>query len=177
MEIQKNIEMIDLALYLKESKTLIIADTHIGYEESLNKQGIMITRFHFKELIKRLEKILKKVRPKTIIINGDIKHEFGKISDQEWRNTLKLIDFLAKHCKNLILLKGNHDKILGPIAKKRNITTADNIIINNILITHGNKLIKELKDIKTIIIGHEHPAINLKDGAIVEKFKCLLYNR
>ena len=28
--------------------------------------------------------------------------------------------------------------------------------------------------IKTVIIGHEHPAINLKDGPRSEKYKCFL---
>jgi putative SbcD/Mre11-related phosphoesterase len=174
MQIDKEIKIIDLALYLTKSKTLIIADSHIGFEESLNKQGILIPRFHFKDLIQRLEKILKKITPETIIINGDIKHELGTISEQEWRYTLRLIDFLSKHCKNLFLIKGNHDKILGPIAKKRNIQLADQIIINNILITHGNKLIKLQKNIKTIIIGHEHPAIGLREQTRTEKFKCFL---
>ncbi|MBW2966513.1 metallophosphoesterase, partial [Candidatus Woesearchaeota archaeon] len=112
MNITKDTKIIDLALYLTKSKTLIIADSHIGHEEALNKQGILVPRFQFKELILRLEKILKKIKLNTIIINGDIKHEFGTISNQEWRHTLRLIDFLSKHCKNLFLIKGNHDKIL-----------------------------------------------------------------
>ena len=174
MNINKNIKIIDLALYLTKSKTLIIADSHIGYEESLNRQGILIPRFHFKDLIERLEKILRKIKPETIIINGDIKHELGKISEQEWRYTLRLIDFLNRHCKSLFLIRGNHDKVLGPIAKKRNIQVADQIIIDNILITHGNKLVKIPKQIKTIIIGHEHPAVGLREQTRTETFKCFL---
>ena len=58
MNLTKDIEIIDLALYVKKQKILIIADTHIGYEEALNKQGILIPRFHFKELIKRIEKLM-----------------------------------------------------------------------------------------------------------------------
>ncbi len=174
MNIEKNIKIIDLALYLTKSKTLVIADSHIGFEESLNKQGILVPRFHFKDLIIRLEKILKKVKPDTIIINGDIKHELGTISEQEWRYTLRLIDFLSKHCKRLFLIKGNHDKILGPIAKKRNIEVINQVLIDNILITHGDKLIKTSKNIKTIIIGHEHPAIGLREQTRTETFKCFL---
>ena len=174
MNISSDIQIIDLALYLPKYKTLIIADSHIGFEEALNKQGILVPRFQFKELIQRLEKILSKVKPETIIINGDVKHEFGRISEQEWRHTLRLIDFLSRHCKNLFLIKGNHDTILGPIAEKRKITTADQIILGDILITHGHKLVKFPKPIKTIIIGHEHPAVGLREKARVEIFKCFL---
>jgi len=174
MKITNNIEIIDLALYLTKYKTLVIADSHIGFEEALNKQGILVPRFQFKELVQRLEKILSKVKPETIVINGDVKHEFGTISEQEWRHTLRLIDFLSRHCKKLILIKGNHDKILGPIAEKRNIAIADNIVLGDILITHGHKIVKELKGIKTIIIGHEHPAIGLREKTRIEVYKCFL---
>jgi uncharacterized protein len=174
MQITKNIEMIDLALYLKKEKVLIISDTHIGYEEALNKQGVLIPRTAFKEMMIRLEDILKKIKPDMIIINGDIKHEFGKISETEWRNTLRLIAFLKTYSKNLILIRGNHDKILSPIARKKDITISDNAVINNTIITHGDRLIKPYKNITTIIIGHEHPAISIGDLARKEKFKCFL---
>jgi len=73
----------DLALYLEEYKTLIIGDSHMGFEEALNKQGILVPRFQFKETVIRLEKILKNVKPETIIINGDIKHVCGEWIDSK----------------------------------------------------------------------------------------------
>lgn len=173
MRIISGIEIIDLALYITKEKTLIISDVHIGYEEALNKQGILVPRFQFKDTVKRLNNILKRVKPKTIIINGDLKHEFGTISDQEWRDTLKVLDLLSKHGK-VILLKGNHDTILGPIANKRNVEIKEHYKINDILITHGDKIPKITKGVKTIIIGHEHPAISLKENVRIEKFKCYL---
>ena len=140
MKILDDIEIIDLALYLKKHKTLVIADIHIGYEEALNKQGLLVPRFQLKEVLRRSEKIVSKVKPDTIIINGDIKHEFGEISDQEWRDTLKVLDFLSKHCKKIILTKGNHDTILGPLAKKRSVEVVDEYKIDDVYITHGHKI-------------------------------------
>ena len=177
MEILKNVEIVDLCLYLKKEKVLILADTHIGYEESLNKQGVLIPRFQFKDIIERLEKVFEKVgNVDKIIINGDIKHEFGTISEQEWRHTLRLIDFLSKYCNEIILIRGNHDTILGPIAKKRNIKVEDYIKFRDILVIHGHKIPSKyvLKGIKTIIIGHEHPAVTLKEESRVETYKCFL---
>ena len=167
MEIQKNIEIIDLALYLKKEKILIISDLHLGYEEALNKQGILMPRFE--DIIKRLKEILKKVNPELIIINGDLKHEFGTISRTEWKQVIDLIDFFKN--KKILLIKGNHDNILGPIAKKKNVKLVENYEINNLLITHGHKIPKKLN--KTIIIGHEHPAISF-EGRKDQKYKCFL---
>src|SRR3989344_1248129 len=180
MKVNDGIELIDLTAYTEN--TLILTDFHIGYEEALNKQGILMPRFQFKEIIQRLDSILNRLKSRKIeriVILGDIKHEFGTISEQEWRHTLRLLDFLGRHCNEIILVKGNHDKILGPIAKKRNITVVESFKVKDILILHGDKLpIKEeLKGINTIIIGHEHPAISIKEGVRAEVFKCFLKGR
>ena len=176
MEILKKIEIIDLSLYLKQFKTLILTDFHMGFEETLNKQGILVPRFQLDKTLKRLNKIFSKVQPETIVINGDLKHEFSTISETEWLNTLKLIDYLLKNCKNLILNKGNHDTILEPIVKKRNLKINDYTRINDIYIIHGNKIPKDkdFNESKVIIIGNEHPAIALKEEGRRETYKCFL---
>src|SRR3989344_2500064 len=107
MEIYENIEIIDLCLYLKKEKILVIGDMHIGLEEALNKQGILIPRQGVDDVIKRLKKIISKIKVKEIILIGDVKHEFGVISDQEWRDTLKVLDFLLSKSK-VILIKKNY---------------------------------------------------------------------
>ena len=47
--------------------------------------------------------------------------------------------------------------------------------IDKTLIIHGDKLIKT--DAKLIIIGHEHPAITLKEKSKSEKYKCFLKDK
>jgi putative SbcD/Mre11-related phosphoesterase len=175
MEILDGIDIIDLALYIKKQKILVIADIHIGFEEMLNKKGILIPRHQLKDAVDRLDGIFLRCKPRIIVINGDLKHEFGDISEQEWRDTLKIIDYLSSKGK-LILVKGNHDTVLGPISKKRNIELVEKYAAGDVLIAHGDELIKD-KDmigIKTIIIGHEHPAVTLKEDGREEKYKCFL---
>ncbi len=183
MKITKDVEIVDLALYIRKHNALVIADVHIGYEEALNKQGILVPRFQFGEIVKRFELIAKKLENEkkeisTIIINGDVKHEFGRISEQEWRDTLKFLDLLSKHCEEIILIRGNHDTILGPIAKKRDVRVENYVLLGDILVAHGDKIVK-IKNkktenkIRTIIVGHEHPAISFKERPL-DKFKCFL---
>ena len=172
MKIFQNIEIKDLALYLPKEKVLIISDTHIGMDEALNKEGVLVPRFGFKDLKTRLEKVLDNLEINKIIINGDLKHEFGIISNTEWSQTLELLEILEKRCKDIILVRGNHDTILGPIAKKKNLKLRDFYKFGDVLIAHGDKIIEE--DSKIIIIGHEHPAVGLKEGSRVESYKCFL---
>ncbi len=164
MKLTKDLKIHDLALMYKDN--LILADLHIGYEEALNKQGLLIPRFQ--DLENKISSLLK-LNPKTIIINGDLKHEFGTISQQEWKQTNKILKLFKN--KKIILIKGNHDVILEPLTKNFNLEIKDYHKIDNILITHGHKIIKEKS--KIIIIGHEHPAISFKERPD-EKFKCFL---
>jgi len=175
MKILPDIEIIDLGLWLKKEKILIVSDFHLGYEEMLKEKGILVPRFQLKDILGRLEKILKKTKPKKIIINGDLKHEFGKILSQEWRDVLRLVDFLLKNCAELVFVKGNHDLFLGPIAGKRGVKVVKDYLAGDKLICHGDE-IKKTKA-KTIIIGHEHPAITLQEPGKKEKYECFLVGK
>ena len=171
MEIIAGIEIIGKALWLKKSKTLIVSDIHIGYEEALNKQGILIPRTLFKETEQELKALIEQLKPEIIVINGDLKHEFGVISESEWKETLKILDLMLK-ASRVVLVRGNHDSILGPIAKKRGLKIVDKYESEGICIVHGDSIIEN--SAKTLVIGHEHPAIVLEEEIKSEKYKCFL---
>jgi hypothetical protein len=161
-------------LWLKKSKILIIGDIHIGYEEALNKSGIFVPRTFFKETEKELKELLEKLKPKTVIVNGDLKHEFQEISEQEWREILKILDLILEK-SDVILIRGNHDNFLEHVAKKRGLKMMDMYETGDLCITHGDKIIETKA--KTLIIGHEHATLSLHEGIKVEKYKCFLLGK
>lgn len=165
------IKYVDLGIFVKN--TLIISDLHIGYEAYLNKKGVLVPRVHFEKQKKRLIKLFRDLKPKLVILNGDIKHEFGTINSQEWKDTYEIIEMI-KRVADLIMIKGNHDKITEVIAKKKDVKVVDHYIIDDVYICHGDFIPRDIDKAKTIIIGHEHPAITLKDEAKSEKFKCFV---
>ncbi len=173
MNILPGIKIVDLGLFIEKHKILIISDLHLGYEEFLNKKGVLIPRFQLQDLIKRISNILDRVDVSKIIINGDLKHEFGTISQQEWHDTFEILDLF--NSKEVILIKGNHDTIIGPIAEKKNIKIVDYYAINDIYICHGNNIPndEDFKKSKILIIGHEHPSVSFKERKD-EKYKCFL---
>jgi len=171
---------------LIDGEILVFTDFHIGYEEHIAERGAL-PDLQFKEIIERLNRIFKlleknNVKIKKIVILGDLKHEFGGISDKEWRETIGLLDYLDEKIignrdkkRRIILIKGNHDNILGPIAKKRNIELRDYYCLNGICFMHGNKLYKNcFEDSNILMLGHLHPSITLSDKYKGEKFKCFL---
>lgn len=179
MEIYKGIKVIDLCLYIENYKTLVIADMHLGYEESLNKKGVLIPRSQFKNIYERLSKILGSIEIQTVVITGDLKHEFGVINDSEWKNILRIIDLFLLHCKKLVIIKGNHDITLPFITRKKGIELSEYYKVDDIFICHGDEIInnEEFRKSKIIIIGHEHPAVGFRDKTKYESFKCFLKGR
>lgn len=175
MEILKDLQIIKKTLYIPSKKTLILSDLHIGQDESMNASGFLLPRFQYQDLFKETQEIIKKTKPKTIILNGDIKHEFSGINKEEWLKIKEYLTYL-KRKHEVIIIKGNHDNILKPLTDKHEIEMKEHHLINEFFICHGDKIIKnkDYEQSKTIIIGHEHPAITLRENSRAEKYKCFL---
>lgn len=167
-------------LWIEKDKALIIADLHLGIEEMFNKQGNLLPRFNFAQIKKHLlQQVFAGVKPKLIIINGDLKHEFGTVSEQEWSEVIDMLRFLQSKCSKLVLIRGNHDTILGPVANWENLKVEKEGILlekSNVFVTHGHQIPKSdaFKKAKTVVIGHEHPAITIRERYKAEVFKCFL---
>jgi len=170
-------EIIDLAFLIED--TLILGDLHLGYEEALNAEGIMVPRFQYQKILSRLEAIIEKTNCSRVIINGDLKHEFGRITRQEWKEISNFIGFLKDNFQEVVLIKGNHDNFTRFIAERTDLEVYDRFSIGKYLILHGDKVPDDLEDIgeETLIMGHEHPCVGLKSGERLEKIKCFLKGR
>jgi len=120
----------------------------------------------------------QKERVETVVLNGDIKHAFHHASEQEWVESMDLIEYLKENANEIVLVKGNHDTFLGPIAQWEQVHAVPEYFLpkEKILFVHGHKIIRtpQFAKAKTLVIGHEHPAVSLRDGAKVEKYKCFL---
>jgi putative SbcD/Mre11-related phosphoesterase len=181
MEIFDGIEIINgfKAIYIKDLDLIVVSDLQLGEELYLaEEKGIFVPQIQLKEIKKELNAIFKKVNANRILINGDVKHEFGEASKQEWREVIELVEFLRKKTKEIIVVRGNHDNYLLNIASKINLQVFDPFYLEKgYLFTHGHKKIPYPKNFHTLIIGHEEPAIILKEGFDRVKLPALLYGK
>jgi len=167
VQIHPGLEIIDLGLYLVKENIIIFSDFHLGYEEAMAQ---------FKDTEERLKKIFEKIgiKLKAIIITGDLKHEFGTINRQEWRDVNSILNLFGEYTDKIILLKGNHDPLLPSIVKRKGITLRNSYRLKDFLIMHGDILPKNEVKEKVIIMGHEHPAISVSDGITTERVKSFI---
>jgi hypothetical protein len=167
------------AILVESIDATVIADLHLGYELALAEQGIFIPQTQLKEIMKTLGKILRKTKTRNLIIVGDVKHEFGEASNQEWREVKKLVEFLRKKVERIILIRGNHDNYLLTICSHIGIELYDPYYLEKgICFLHGHKKVEvPSKIIETMIIAHEHPSLVLREGFDRVKVPCLLYGK
>jgi len=177
LTLAEDLWLIDLAVYLPETKALVIADLHLGYEEALRREGVLVPPGHLRKVEARLLKILRGLgmspfpRPERLIINGDLKHSFSPLSRREGEEAEEFLEFAAAEFAELVLLRGNHDKNLEPIEERSRQSKGDLTIREwlkeregRLLITHGDREPRgeELEGVELVLIGHEHPAVGLR---------------
>jgi len=178
-----NTSLVGLALYFRSAKLLVLSDLQLGQESALIDHGVMVPKVNFRQIRKQLWHIFSQLKKQkcsvqTIVLNGDIKHAFHHASEQEWVESMDLIEHLKEQANEIVLVKGNHDTFLGPIAQWEQVRAVPEYYLpkEKILFIHGHKIIRtpQFAKAKTLVIGHEHPAVTLRDGAKVEKYKCFL---
>jgi putative SbcD/Mre11-related phosphoesterase len=177
------LQFIDLALFLPQTQTLVIADLHLGIEEALCREGVFVPRGHFARVQQRLERILQALHVSAqnplarLVINGDLRHQFGPLSQAESQETQQLLSWLSSQTEDIILVSGNHDGDLAHLAQRFpqcTVTSAHREA--HCWIVHGDEIIAAPKEIEWTVIGHEHPAVSLRDPitARTEVYKSFL---
>ncbi len=148
---------------LKLGRNLIIADLHLGYEVSMAREGFYLPRI-FHEVVGNLKSILESEKPKRLVINGDLKHSFIP----EWREREELrafVEEISPMVNEIVLVRGNHD--VGTLwLRELGVEIVDELEVSGWKLVHGHKLVEG----ERFIIGHEHPAIRLRDevGALIK---------
>lgn len=174
------IEYIGKCLLLDSNKTLVVGDLHFGYGESMRKSGIMLPDKIFEESISEMDEIFNRVgKVERVVLLGDLKHEFGRVLDAEWREIKNFIDYLSGKCEKVVIVKGNHDQITKVITEKKGVDIVDYYISGGVAFVHGDRDFPEIYDkgIKHWIMGHGHPAVRISDGVKEEKYKCFLVGK
>ena len=191
MELLPGIVADGCALYLEAARALVLSDLHIGYEEEMRRKGVLLPQEQRDFFAKELDRLIAAYRPRTVVLAGDVKHEFGRISQEEWSDVLRLIRGVRRRGCDVAVVGGNHDMLIKPILDKLAIPLQKALIImsprprTNVLIVHGDEDLDSLKKagivteedlagVSVILMGHEHPALTITDGVRAETVKCFL---
>jgi len=165
-------------LYHPELDLIVISDLHLGLEGSVTSEGGYVPQFQLEELKDDLRDAREETDSSRILINGDLKHEFSKTRYSEKKELEDFLDFLDREFEDIIVVQGNHDTFLESLVKDVGRFVKYHLE-DGILFTHGHQKLSDLDaegGYETVVIGHEHPALVLKDEiGVKEKVDCFLY--
>lgn len=149
----------DYALYLEAPRALVVADLHLGYEGALRQQGVSLPRFQKRHIQERLEALLDRYDPAVLVVDGDFKHAFDRNLNAEWREVMEVLRFLEGRTE-VVLVRGNHDNYLKTILSQKGLDLHTSWEAGGFTIAHGHE---PLQAAGPLVLGHEHPALRLKD--------------
>jgi putative SbcD/Mre11-related phosphoesterase len=156
------------AALIKEgkTKTLVIADPHIGWEMALQERGIHVPS-QTPKLLKKLVALLLKHKPNSLLIIGDVKYTVTATEPGEWHDIPDFFTELQRHVNDISIVRGNHDGNLEPLLPENvRLLQATGTIIDDIGLFHGHKWpLPTLLKCKTLIMGHVHPVVVFRDPA------------
>lgn len=156
------------ALLLRRSKekVVVVGDLHIGWEVTLSQQGIHIPSQTGK-MLQRLRTIIEKERPSRLIMLGDVKHSVTGAELEEWRDVPEFFEALLKLVPSIQVILGNHDGNLEPLTpSKVELLPSNGVALwGRFGLLHGHAWpTPEILGCETLILGHLHPAITLRDA-------------
>jgi len=152
----------------KAGKVLVIADLHLGFERELATIGVNAPSQTGK-LLERLTSMLNRVKPKRLLILGDVKHAVPKITEQEWFDIPDFFENLSKLNILVEVVPGNHDGDLEALLS-RDVVIHDvrGVLLGSkegmVGLFHGHAWpSQDLLQAKVLVMAHSHPTIELRD--------------
>jgi putative SbcD/Mre11-related phosphoesterase len=156
------------ALLLRRGKerVLVLGDLHIGWEVTLAQQGIHVPSQTAK-MLERLKKIVLDEKPSKVVMLGDVKHSVTGAELEEWRDVPEFFEKLLKLVPSVQVISGNHDGNLEPLTSSQvELMGPTGIALwNRFGLLHGHAWPSpEILGCETLILGHLHPAVTLRDA-------------
>lgn len=163
------------ALYHPEHDLIVISDLHLGLEAAVTYDGNYVPQFQLEEIKEDVRKLKKETDANRILLNGDLKHEFKYTRFSEKDEIEEFVNLLQTMFKEIIVVKGNHDTFLEDILPEDSLV--ERYEEDGLLFLHGHTSLKS-ESYETLVIGHEHPALELEDEiGVTEKVDCFLYGK
>jgi hypothetical protein len=155
-----------LLLRHKTERVVVVGDMHIGWEVTLAQQGIHIPSQTHK-MLDRLMVIIETEKPSRLVMLGDVKHSVTGAEIEEWRDVPEFFEKLTKSVPSIQVILGNHDGNLEPLTPSSvELLNPSGIAIwKRFGLFHGHAWpAPEILGCETLICGHLHPAVTLRDA-------------
>jgi len=149
-----------------KTKTLLIADPHIGWELALQERGIHVPSQTVK-ILNKLITVVTEYKPDRLVILGDVKYSVVSSKFGEWQDIPGFFKKIQSYVSDVSVVRGNHDANLEPLLPESiKLLPASGEVIGDVGVFHGHKWPSPiLLGCKTLVMGHLHPVVVFRDPA------------
>jgi len=149
-----------------KTRTMVIADLHIGWEMALSAKGIHVPT-QMPKLLNKLTNLISTYKPERLLILGDVKHTVATAEMGEWQDIPDFFNELKKQIQEILIIRGNHDGNLEPLLPENiKILPSTGMTIGEVGFFHGHRWPSpSLLKCKTLVMGHVHPVVAFRDPA------------
>jgi putative SbcD/Mre11-related phosphoesterase len=144
---------------------LVVSDLHIGFEQRFNREGFNITPSTGK-MLKTLTELIQQHKPDRLLILGDVKSGFSRVSRDEWKHVPKFMEKIA-NLVEVSVIPGNHDGGLTPLLPREVKLEPKEVQVHDTVFLHGHtNPTRKLIGAKRLVMGHIHPSYSRKGSPL-----------
>lgn len=142
----------------------MVADLHIGWEKLLSQRGVHVPS-QTPKIKNMLLKVIKEAKPTQVTFLGDVKDAITKVSMEEWKEIPEFFETIEKQVPDLQVILGNHDGNLEPLLPETvKIVPPSGTSFGDVGLFHGHAWpAPRLLESRSLIIGHVHPTVAIRD--------------
>ncbi len=165
-------------IFDKPKRTVVISDLHLGFESELWSSGVRVPNSSWR-IVEEITQLIHDVKAERLLIVGDVKHHIIGASWQEYKTLPRMFKHLRQHVEDILIIPGNHDgglqDLIGDLATILP-TRGYYVEEEKTGFFHGHVWPGEqLLNARTIIAGHMHPVVYLReDNNVVRQRVWLL---
>ena len=167
------------AVFLPESRTLVVADLHLGYAWAKRARGALLPVSAPEDTVDRLAELQCDHGARRIVVLGDVIHEAVALPMLE--KVLREFCERLGTASELVFCLGNHDCKLDRLVQEWRLPIACHreLELDSCRLLHGDTAPSAATDGADFrlsapprcLIGHEHPCVALEDG-VSSRVRC-----
>jgi putative SbcD/Mre11-related phosphoesterase len=151
------------ALWMPGSKTVLIADLHLGYSWAQRRRGELgpLADARARE---KLFALATDLQPQIFVFLGDLVHAPRPCTpEREWIE--EIITQLSGQA-DLVAVRGNHDRAFAKEFGHLKIKTVEVWSQPGLTAIHGDRLAcAAIPEHSTLVLGHLHPCLGIRDAS------------
>ncbi|QDG49530.1 ligase-associated DNA damage response endonuclease PdeM [Persicimonas caeni] len=158
------------AIWWPERRTLLVADVHLGKEETFRRQGVPLPRGGLDETLDRLTACVGATDAERLVVLGDLVHARSGLTDEVVANVGDWLDGLGAE---LVLVRGNHDRHLTDATSSWQMEVVDEVLVEGpFVLAH-----EPVEDGHGYVLaGHLHPTVRLRAGGDTLRLACFCFD-